>query len=185
MSLAVDNIAHPDAAEPVGDLSNAVQPMLRELPALLEYRSDADPDAEFIPKTVTGFGMGATAMGITMLVAEMLLLNVRSPQEIATKFAFMVGIVCVSTSLLLVGLKVRADHSATTLFARHWLNSIGTGAAFAVLVWGPWSLQNHAIVINRYLALAIWLAVMAFPLAAAKWTIGPRPDMPRPGVDPR
>ena len=70
--------------------------------------------------------------------------------------------------------------SAKTLYAKHWLNSIGTGAAFALLVWGPWALQNHAIMINRFLAAGIWMVVMMFPIFAAKWTIGPHKELPRP-----
>jgi hypothetical protein len=181
MSIVVETFPHPAAPEGSSvELSGASQPVLAPLPSLLEYRSESDPDAEFIPKTVAGFGMGALAMGITLLVAEMSLSNVpQKPEEVAMRFAFMFGIACVSTSLLLVGLKVRADHTSKTLYAKHWLNSIGTGAAFALLVWGPWALQNHAITINRFLAAGVWMVIMAFPIFAAKWTIGPHKELPR------
>jgi len=183
MSMAVESVPQSIAphAGAVETLSNAAQPLLRELPSLLEYRSESDPDAEFIPKTVAGFGMGAIAMGVTLLMGEAAISHVpQKAEEVAMRFAFMFGIACVSTSLLLVGLKVRADHSAKTLYAKHWLNSIGTGAAFALLVWGPWALQNHAIMINRFLAAGIWMVVMMFPIFAAKWTIGPHKELPRP-----
>src|SRR3954464_5232263 len=118
MSLALENVPqatapHTDAVE---SLSSAAQPLLREFPSLLEYRSESDPDAEFIPKTVAGFGMGSVAMGLTLLMGEAALSHVpQKTEELAMKFAFMFGIACVSASLLLVGLKVRADHSAKTL----------------------------------------------------------------------
>ncbi len=174
MSIAVESLpAHTDAPgmemPPLREV-----PVLRELPALLEYRSEVDPDAEFIPKTVTGFSVGALAMGVTLLMAEMVLGRQQNGAEIVMKFGFMFGIACVSASLLLVGLKVRADHASQTLYSRHWMNSIITGAVFALLVWGPWALQTHAILINRYLAAAIWMAIMSFPAVAAKWTIGPK-----------
>jgi hypothetical protein len=183
MSFAVENFPHPIAPEAASAGESSAQPVLQlqAIPSLLEYRSESDPDAEFIPKTVAGFGMGSIAMGITLLVAEMYLSKVpQKPEEIAMRFAFMFGIACVSASLLLVGLKVRADHCSRTLYAKHWLNSIGTGAAFALLVWGPWALQNHAIVINRFLAAGIWMLIMTFPIIAAKWTIGPHNELPRP-----
>ncbi len=185
MSIALESL--PQGAAPQTDtletLSSAAQPLLRELPALLEYRSESDPDAEFIPKTVAGFGMGSIAMGITLLLGEAAISGApQKPEEVAMRFAFMFGIACVSASLLLVGLKVRADHASKTLFAKHWLNSIGTGAAFAMLVWGPWALQNHAIMINRFLAAGIWMLVMTFPIFAAKWTIGPHNELPRPAA---
>jgi hypothetical protein len=185
MAIALQSWRPRDAGEAASlrDATPRGADLLREaplgaLPALLEYRSEADPDAEFIPKTVAGFGMGSLAMGATLLIAEMALGRTQSGQEVAMKFAFMFGVACVSASLLLVGLKVRADHSAVTLFSRHWMNSIATGAGFALLVWGPWELQNHAIIINRFLAAVIWMAIMAFPALASRWTIGSVPKRP-------
>ena len=99
------------------------------------------------------------------------------------RFTFMLGIVGVSTSLLLVGLKVRADHVKEPLYARHLLNSMGTGSLYAFLVWGSWFLINEKIYINQYAAAALWMAVMAFPLMAAKWTIGPHTHLPRSDLD--
>jgi len=151
---------------------------LHEAPALLEYRGDADPDLDFIPKTVAGFAFGALAMGVMLDLGETLW--VQSHQDFAevmqgmvTRFAFMLGIMGVSASLLLVGLKVRADHSAVLLFAKHWLNSIGTGSAYAFMMYVPWVLINHDIVVNRFLAAAVLMVIMIFPAIAAKWTIGP------------
>ena len=159
--------------------------LLSEVPALLEYRSEADPDAEFIPKTVAGYALGALAMGITLDLAETLVSNPHdSFRELVpgmmVRFAFMLGIVGVSTSLLLVGLKVRADRSAVPLYARHWLNSIGTGAAYALMMYGPWVIFNHSIIINRFLAAAILMLILSFPAVAAKWTIGPHRELARP-----
>jgi hypothetical protein len=148
-------------------------------PALLEYRADIDPDVEYIPKTVAGFAMGALAMGLSADVGETILSH---PHEtisqllpgLAIHFAFMLGIIGVSSSLLLVGLKVRADHASVPLFARHWLTSIGNGAFYALMVWGPWLLINHSIMLNRFLAAAIWMAIMAYPAICARWIIGPQ-----------
>ena len=160
-------------------------PLLREVPALLEYRAEADPDAEFIPKTVAGFALGALTMGIGLDFAETLLGH---PHEtiaqllpgMIQRFAFMLGIAGVSASLLLVGLKVRADRSAVALYARHWLNSISTGAGYALLMFAPWLVFNHGILINRFLAAAILMVILSFPAIAAKWVIGPHKELPRP-----
>jgi hypothetical protein len=175
------------SASPAEALSSIAQPLLREMPAMLEYRAEADPDAEFIPKTIAGFALGALAMGVCLDLGESWM---RHPEitfqkmlpDFLVRFTFMLGIVGVSTSLLLVGLKVRADHVKEALYARHWLNSIGTGGLYAFMVWGPWFLMNEKIYINQYAAAALWMAVMAFPLFAAKWTIGPHRELPRPEV---
>lgn len=167
------------AAPPAPSLSHV--PLLREVPALLEYRADVDPDAEFIPKTVAGFALGALAMGVALDLGETLWIHADQPFEqllpgLILRFAFMVGIMGVSASLLLVGLKVRADHSSIPLYAKHWLNSIGTGSAYAFMMYAPWVFINHSIVINRFLAAAILMAIMSFPAIAAKWTIGPHAE---------
>src|SRR6185295_12503913 len=94
------------------------------------------------------------------------------------RFAFMLGIAGVSTSLLLVGLKVRADRSAVPLYAKHWLNSISTGAGYALLMFAPWIVFNHSILINRFLAAAILMLILSFPAIAAKWTVGPHKELP-------
>jgi hypothetical protein len=91
-----------------------------------------------------------------------------------------VGIDGVAASLLLVGLKVRADHYGEDLFARHWLNSIGTGALYAFMIAGPWVLLDHGILINRFVAAGVWMLLMACPAIAAKWTVGPQPRLARP-----
>jgi len=86
-----------------------VVPLLREMPSLLEYRSEADPDAEFIPKTVAGFALGALTMGVGLDFAETLLTHSGASISqllpgMVMRFAFMLGIAGVSTSLLLVAL---------------------------------------------------------------------------------
>jgi hypothetical protein len=160
---------------------NAALPILSEVPRLLEYRSDSDPDAEFIPKTVAGFAGGSVAMFITLFLLESVIFRTAfNALDFWRQVAFMMGIVGVTTSLLLVGLKVRADHYPIALYARHWLNSIGTGAASATMIWLPWVLIHHDFVINRYLAAVIWMVLVAFPAVAAKWTIAPHPDHVRP-----
>jgi hypothetical protein len=156
------------------------------MPPLLEYRADADPDEAFIPKTVAGFSLGALAMGISLDLGETLWIHADQPFEqlmpgLIARFAFMLGIIGVSASLLLVGLKVRADHCAVALFARHWLNSIGTGAAFACMMYLPWLSVNHGIIVNRFMAAVVLMAFMTFPALAAKWTIGPL--APRPAAE--
>lgn len=154
-------------------------------PALLEYRGESDPDGEYIPKTIAGFALGTLAMGFCLDIGERVLLHMgESFKQVMPDFGmhvvFILGIVGVSTSLFLVGLKVRADHAAVTLYAKHWLNSIGTGAFYAFLVWLPWALIEHGISVNRFLAVAFWMCVMAFPAIAAKWTIGPHRTLSRP-----
>lgn len=182
MSIILDSdYAHtPQTAPPT--LPPAV-PLLRQVPALLEYRGEADPDVEFIPKTVAGFALGAMAMGVSLDLCEALFLHhdpgMLIPAGMLTRFAVMLGLTAVATSLLLVGLKVRAERSPVPLFARHWLNSLGTGALYALMVWGPWVLMTHQFFINRYVAASIWMALMAFPALAAKWTIGPHPSASR------
>jgi hypothetical protein len=32
---------------------------------------------------------------------------------------------------------------------------------------------NHSFYVNRFAMAALWMAIMSFPLIAAKWTIGP------------
>lgn len=174
----------PQTTAPTLGPTLASVPLLREVPALLEYRSGADPDAAFIPKTVAGFALGALCMGLTLDFAETILTNPNAALRdllpgMILRFAFMLGIAGVSTSLLLVGLKVRADHSAALLFARHWLNSIGTGAGYALIMYGPWIILNHSIVVNRFLAAGVWMLFLAFPAFAARWTIGPQKEMAR------
>jgi hypothetical protein len=155
------------------------------MPRLLEYRAEVDPDGEFIPKTICGFAGGAMLMFLCLNLAEVFFLASRTGssasamQDFWVHFAFMFGITGVACSLLLVGLKVRADHSAVQLFARHWLNSIGTGAAYAFLIWVPWIVMTQLdglISINRFAAAAVWMAVMSIPIFAAKWTIAPHPE---------
>ena len=170
----------PQTAAP----SSPVVPLLQEVPALLEYRSEADPDAEFIPKTVAGFALGALTMGVGLDFAETLLTHWNASLSallpgMVLRFAFMLGIAGVSTSLLLVALKVRADRTAIQLYAKHWLNSIGTGAAYALMMFAPWIIFNHAIIINRFLAAGILMLILSFPALAAKWTIGPHKEITR------
>src|SRR5579862_777903 len=103
MSIIVDSFPCSDAP-----ISPAL-PILHEVPALLEYRSEADPDAEFIPKTVAGFAGGALALGVGLIFAEGMLSYPQHDfgqlmQDMMMQFAFALGIVGVSTSLLLVGL---------------------------------------------------------------------------------
>ena len=131
-----------------GSSASAVKPLLREVPKLLGYRAEADPDAEFIPKTIAGFAGGFMLCGAALVIGALLLKSMRGPhfdlaRQIAIYLAFLIGIDGVSSSLLLVGLKVRADHSEKDLFARHWLNSIGTGALHAFLIAGPWVLVDR------------------------------------------
>jgi hypothetical protein len=177
MSIAVDSSPYPHGG-------TIVQPLLREVPRLLEYRAEADPDAEFIPKTIAGFAGGFMLVGACIAIA--LVMTQAKPQldvgkTVSTYLAFLFGIDMVAASLLLVGLKVRADHTGVDLFARHWLNSIGTGALFAIMIAGPWVLLDHHIYMNRFVAAGIWMLLMAFPAISAKWTVGPHPHLNRPG----
>jgi hypothetical protein len=192
MTLAVESLSSVDAptnTRAVEAINAVAQPILREMPALLEYRAEADPDAEFIPKTVAGFALGTLAMGVCLDLVETYIAQHHGmpAQQLLPgfwqRFAFMIGIAGVSTSLLLVGLKVRAERSAVPLYARHWLNSIGTGALYALLMWGPWILVSHSFAefaVKKPLAGTAFMALMAFPLIAAKWTIGPHVELPRP-----
>ena len=148
-----------------------------EVPTLLEYRGEEDPDCDFIPKTVAGFALGALIMGICLDLAETMLANRSLTAQIFTidaliRFAFMFGITGVSTSLLLVGLKIRAERSPEPLYARHWLNSIGTGSGYALLVWLPWVLQNHSLHVNSFVGVLLLFVLSAVPVLAARWTIG-------------
>jgi hypothetical protein len=185
MPIAVESASYPVSA------ASAVQPLLREMPKLLEYRAEADADAEFIPKTIAGFAGGFMLCGAALVIGAMLLKSVYDPhldvaRQIAIYLAFLIGIDGVASSLLLVGLKVRADHAATDLFARHWLNSIGTGALHVFLIAGPWVLMDPSIGlnvrINRFVASAIWMALMAYPAVAARWTVGPAVQHTKPGA---
>jgi hypothetical protein len=150
--------------------------LLREVPRLLEYRAEVDPDAEFIPKTIAGFATGFLVMSTCLAMVLTLLMT---PSITAAGFvstllplmAFVFGIDCVASSLLLVALKVRADHTGEALFARHWLNSLSTGAGYAVMICGPWLLTQKGIPINRFVAAAIWMSLMALPALAAAWTV--------------
>jgi hypothetical protein len=162
---------YPEASTP---------PVLSEAPRLLEYRGESDLDVEFIPKTIAGFCFGAMVFGFCLNIAEALWAHgTSSPyvivEQMMIRFAFMVGIMGVACSLLLVGLKVRADNSKVDLYHKHWLNSITTGAIYALMIWGPWILVSHTQgwVINRFLAAGVWMALMAFPAVSAKWVIGP------------
>ena len=87
----------------------------------------------------------------------------------------MFGIAAVAASLLLVGLKVRADHYGEPLFARHWLNSISTGALYSLMLWLPFTLETHSFHFNRYVMSGSFMLLLAFPALAAKWVIGPHP----------
>jgi hypothetical protein len=185
MPIAVESVSYPVSP------ASAVKPLLREMPKLLEYRAEADTDAEFIPKTIAGFAGGFMLCGASLVIGALLLKSVYTPsmdlaRQISIYLAFLVGIDGVASSLLLVGLKVRADHAATDLFARHWLNSIGTGALHAVLIAGPWVLMDPSVGlhvgINRFVASAIWMALMAFPAVAAAWTVGPAVQHTEPGA---
>ena len=176
MPIAVESASYP------GSPASAVKPLLREMPKLLEYRAEADTDSEFIPKTIAGFAGGFMLCGAALVIGALLLKSVRDPhfdlaRQVAVYLAFLVGIDGVASSLLLVGLKARADHSATELFARHWLNSIGTGALHAFMIAGPWVLMDPSVGlnvrINRFVASAIWMGLMAYPAVAARWTVGP------------
>jgi hypothetical protein len=56
------------------------------------------------------------------------------------------------------------------------LNSISTGALYAFLIWIPWMVMQHlqqVISINRFAAAAVWMTLMAIPVLAARWVIGP------------
>lgn len=170
---------HAQSIAPTLSANYPAQPLLGAMPGLLEYRSGADPDVEYIPKAIAGFAGGAMIMGFCMNMADVLVLlaaghHVEWIQMMATRFAFMLGITGVASSLLLVGLKVRADHTADILFARHWLNSLGTGAIYAALIWGPWILYyDEKLTINRFLVSLFFMAIMAFPAISACWIIGP------------
>ncbi len=172
------------SATPSNPLAGTTQ-LLREMPRLLEYRAEADPDAEFIPKTIAGFAGGFLVMGTFLaILCSALILKHASHETMMTTMlpltAFMIGIAGVASSLLLVGLKVRADHTGEELYARHWLNSLGTGAAYATIICGPWLFMQQGFVINRFIAAAVWMVLMAFPALAAKWTVQPHPhhDLP-------
>lgn len=176
MSVAIEGHFPNNTAHSQALAQNA--PTL-EVPRLLEYRAEADPDAEFIPKTIAGFCGGMALLGTCLICAEVFwIAPIRGQdptQALAMRFAFMIGIIGVAMSLLLVGLKVRADHTDHDLFARHWLNSIATGALYALIIWGPWLYFYKGLVINRGLAAAVFMLVMMFPLGAAMWVIGPHP----------
>ncbi len=155
---------------------------LHPMPALLEYRGEADPDAEFIPKTIAGFSGGFLVMSACLVAMAMLLLKKgTTPDEansmLLTLICFIIGIAGVASSLLLVGLKVRADRSEECLYARHWLNSLTTGAGFALLIAIPGFLMQHGLVIDRFVAAAIWMTLMIYPAIAAKWMIQPHPHL--------
>ncbi|GEM_PF-6522643 len=154
---------------------------------LLEYRSGDDPELNFIPKTIAGFASGALLLGICLNLGLLLLVrSARATMDLSAAMAyrsvFVVGITGVAASLLLVGLKVRADHSPLELHSRHWLNSICTGALFSLLVWGPWLAIERGIHIDRFIVAFIWMLLFFFPIIAARWTVAPakHPDSPIP-----
>src|SRR4051794_31945774 len=108
---------------------NPSAPVLSQAPQLLEYRGESDLDIEFIPKTIAGFCFGAMVFGFCLNIAEALYAHGTSfpyviVESMMVRFAFMVGIMGVACSLLLVGLRVRADNSKVDLYHKHWLNSI-------------------------------------------------------------
>jgi hypothetical protein len=185
MPVVVEPSAYPTQSAQ-RTLATAAQPLLQEVPRLVGYRAEADPDADFIPKTIAGFALGFMLFGACATIATLMAKHAHDPsidlkRTIAIYLAFLVGIDGVAASLLLVGLKVRADHAAEDLFARHWLNSIGTGALHALIIAGPALLLDQGIIINRFVASGIFMMVMAFPAVAAKWTVGPQPRLARPG----
>jgi hypothetical protein len=151
-------------------------------PLLLEYHAESDPDIHYIPKVTGCFALGALAMGIALNMAVLLLSRHISDQIVYTvtlRMAFVIGITGVGASLLLVGLKVRDDHTSKILFPRHWLNALGTGGLFSVIVWLPYLVVDGGVIsvsINRFVLAAIWMALMAFPGIAALWVVGPHPD---------
>ena len=73
-------------------------PLLQEMPRLLEYRGETDPDGEFIPKTICGFAGGAMLMFFCLDIGEALFAFKNGAgssvilQDFWTRFAFMVGI---------------------------------------------------------------------------------------------
>ncbi len=150
-------------------------------PMLLSYHSGDDAELAFIPKTLAGFAIGTIFMGLCMNLSTIIFFNndaVASFQptvitQLAQKFVFIIGLAFVAASLLLVGLKVRADHSPVNLHSHHWINSIITGAIFSLLVWGPWLAIERGIHIDRFLLALFWMALFIFPALAAKWTVGP------------
>jgi hypothetical protein len=172
----------PDASFTPNPLA-ATGDLLREVPKLLEYRAEADPDAEFIPKTIAGFAGGFMVMCCCLAIVMSLLLSRKTGSSdlmgtmILPLMAFALGIAGVASSLLLVALKVRADHTGEDLYARHWLNSITTGAVYAVLIAGPALLWQEGVVINRFIAAALWMILMILPAMAARWTVQPHPHL--------
>ena len=156
--------------------------LLREVPKLLEYRAEADPDAEFIPKTIAGFAGGFMVMSVCLAIVMGLLQNRRAGNSdvmgtILQLMPFALGIAGVASSLLLVALKVRADHTGEELYARHWLNSITTGAVYAMLIGGTGLLVQEGVVINRFVAAALCMILMVLPALAARWTVQPHPHL--------
>lgn len=147
-------------------------------PLLLDYHPGIDPDANYIPKTTCCFAAGGFAMGICLNMLAVVLRGALDNNEavyaLMLRMAFVFGITGVGSSLLLVGLKVREDHVNHPLYARHWLNALGTGALFSLLVWGPWLIAEQGIAFNRFLAAGVWMLLMALPGVAALWVVGPR-----------
>jgi len=174
---AIDMTSSVSARSDVVEQAPPTLPLLNEMPRLLEYRGDADADIDFIPKTIAGFAMGSIAMFLCLTILDAMFLHrdLGVDNLFAWELAFAVGIIGVSSSLLLVGLKVRADHSPVPLYAKHWLNSIGTGALYSVMIWGPWVVMSQ-FHINKFVAAAVWMTLMVFPAIAAKWVIGPHDE---------
>ena len=183
MSVLSD-VAERAAADPWADVEpkayavHAVAAQSGGVPLILEYhRADDDQELNFIPKTVAGFAFGAMVMGFCLNLSTLLLFSghgiLHISMSMATRFVFACGSTGVASSLLLVGLKVRADHSALVLHSRHWVNSIVTGTIYSLLVWGPWLAVEMGFGVDRFAQAAIWMLLFVYPLIAARWTVGP------------
>ncbi len=104
--------------------------------------------------------------------------------EILITFASMFGIAAVAASLLSAFESSRRS-LRRALFARHWLNSISTGALYSLMLWLPFTLETHSFHFNRYVMSGIFMLLLAFPALAAKWVIGPHPHYSCPLTHPR
>jgi hypothetical protein len=170
--------SQPDGPVTLATLEPVVEPLL------LEYHAEADPDIHYIPKVTGCFAAGALCMGICLNILAIMIHDrgadpYKMVYSLVLHMAFVFGITGVGSSLVLVGLKVRDDHTAAVLYARHWLASLATGAAFSMIVWGPWLVAERGVSFNRFVAAAIWMAVMAFPGVSALWTVGPHKSLAR------
>ena len=179
MTLITSDLHHTSAEADATD-ERMLTSLQESAPApLLEYHADTDPDIHYIPKVTACFAAGALTMGIILNMVAVLILNHNAKPEdmvyqMVLRMAFVIGIAGVGGSLLLVGLKFRDDHSANILFARHWLNSLGTGAAFSMVVWGPWLIAERGVDFNRFAAAGVWMCLMALPGVASLWVVGPK-----------